>query len=179
MKAVFITSNSECAHLYSSNTQSKWLDGTVVAAGRELSKSVTCQEWYITADCVLGEDGTIKRVNLSQQNVKDVPMPPPPPEPESCAETAKEGNGSATEVTTNIADARTKNVEENEMVAMAIMVVADPVVVAQVENTPAVAPLPLQIDVSPPLPPPLPLLPPPLKVPVLLPSPIDSIAEEA
>ena len=40
---------------------------------------------------------------------------------------------------------------------MASTVVADPVVVDQVENTPAVAPFPFQIDVIQPLPPSLPL----------------------
>ena len=49
---------------------------------------------------------------------------------------------------------------------MATMVVYDPVIVSQVENTPVVAPFPLKIDVMPPINPPFRPPPPPMTSPV-------------
>ena len=58
-------------------------------------------------------------------------------------------------------------VDDKKMVTMASTVVADTVVVSQLENTLAVAPFPFQIYVPPPLPPPL--LPPPPPTPHFIP----------
>ena len=98
----------------------------------ELSKIGTRKEWYITANYVPGDDGTARRVNLSQRKIKNVTIPLPYPDPESCAEIVQEGNGTMTDVT---------EVKDNETVTMANMVVADPVVDAKVEKTPEEAPL--------------------------------------
>ena len=53
---------------------------------------------------------------------------------------------------------------------------ANTILVAPMRNPPAVGPFPLQIDVSPPLPPPL--LPEPLPLIALPPSPSDSVADK-
>ena len=166
-RPAYIASNTECARRHGSSTQLKWLEGTVVEPKQELRKSGTHQEWYITADYILGEDGTTTRVHISQRNVNISPMPPPPPEPQSRNEIAQEGNG------TSIVSAV---VLDSETLTMASRAGADTILVAPMRNPPAVGPFPLQIDVSPPLPPPL--LPEPLPLIALPPSPSDSVADK-
>ena len=92
VKATSVTSNSECARCYGRNMQSKFLAITVVSVVGELSNIFTHQNCYITDNYVLGEYGTIKRVNLSQRKTTHIIMPLPPPEPESRVETEEEVN---------------------------------------------------------------------------------------
>ena len=97
--------------------------------------------------------------------------------------TAQEGNGASTVLTA---------VLDDETLPMVSTVVADPVIVAPVRKAPEVAKFTLQIDVTPPLPPPPPLtypthVPPPTTPPLTLellplialpPSPSDSFSDK-
>ena len=148
VRSTSITSNSKFVHCYGSGTRSKWLNVTVVGVKQELNNGGIHQKRYITAEYILGEDGSSKRFHLIQRNVKFAPMSPPPPKPQSKNKTAQEDNGASTALTA---------VLDNKTLAMSCTVVSDSVIVSPVRNPPSVAPFPFKIDVPPPLPPPLPL----------------------
>ena len=91
-RATYIISNTECCPHYGSSTRLKKSKGTIAEVKLELSNSGNLQDWYITADYILGEDGATKKVHIIQSNVKFVPIPIPPPDLQYQNEIAQERN---------------------------------------------------------------------------------------
>ena len=69
-KAIHVTADAECSRRYGAQKKTKFIQGTVVGSDSETGRSNRLIN-YVTADYVLGVDGTIKRKRLNIRSVKD------------------------------------------------------------------------------------------------------------